>query len=415
MKLFAKYNRIIATVTVLIVLIAGIGFYLALKAVQQQQVDSDLEIQEREIKMHIAKYGALPVAMSVEDQLVQFIPVTEPYKRRHFSKSELNDLRGEEEDYRQLTFGIQSKGKMYKVIISKSMEETDDLMQTTFAITAVTILLMLISLLIINRRILKNLWHPFYKTLDGVKDFKVNSDSPIRFPVTDTKEFTEMIQTLDDSISRAKTDYLTLKTFSENASHEIQTPIAIIRSKVDMLMQDEKLTEKQSNTLSVISSSIDKLSRMNSSLLLLAKIENGQFSAKQEIWLDRSVQMKIDDFQELWQLRGISVEASLHSSIINMNAELLDILLNNLFSNATWYNKENGKIFVRVEQRIFTIANTSDEQRLDATKIFQRFYKPSPTVQNGLGLSIIKQISEAANIKIEYSYVEQLHSFKLEW
>lgn len=416
MKLFSKYNRIIVAVTIFIFLVAGCGFYFTLKYVQLEQVDSDLEIEEQEIKLHIAKYGQLPVMMSVEDQLIQFTPVGSPYPHRRFARTELNDHSGEKEDYRQLIFGVTANGKDYRVTVSKSLEETDSLIQATFAITAITIILMLGSLLVINRLVLKKLWHPFYDTLMAVRNFKVNSSAPIQFPTTNTEEFATMIETLDRSIHQAKVDYLALKTFSENASHEIQTPIAIMGSKIDMLMQDDRLTEEQSKTLTVIASSLNQLSKLNNSLLLLAKIENGQFSTTQDIKLDVKVKEKMGDFNELWQMKGIVADYSLRPATISMNPELVDILLNNLFSNATWHNTTNGKIKIRLEQNSLTIGNTSDEPGLDKRQVFQRFYKSAQTGQrNGLGLSIIRQISEAAHMSVEYGYENGLHLFRLWW
>lgn len=416
MKLFAKYNRTLISVTLLIFLVAGIGIYHTLKYAQIRQVDSDLEIEEQEIKLDIEKYHELPTTLSVDDQLIQFTAVSKPYVRRHFLTTFLKDHSGEMEDHRQLVFGIVLHGKPYMVTVSKSLEETDDLIQAAFAITGITIMLILIALLIINRIVLKNLWRPFYQTLDAVKEFKVDSEKRIQFPQTNTEEFDTMAKTLDRSIHQAKTDYLALKTFSENASHEIQTPIAIIRSKIDMLMQDAMLTEEQSRNLMTVSSSLDQLSRLNNSLLLMAKIENRQFSSTQEIWLNEKIKLKMIDFEELWHMESITIDANINPARVNMNNELADILLNNLFSNATWHNRTNGKITILLNPNSLTISNTSNKQALNPMLVFERFYKSSQVSQsNGLGLSIIKQICETAHMHIEYGYNKEVHTFRISW
>jgi signal transduction histidine kinase len=416
MKLFTKYSRSIIAVTISIFLVASIAFYFTLKYVQLQQMDSDLEIEEAEIQSYIHKFGHLPTMMRVEDQFIQFTPVSERYTQRHFQKIEVREKDGGDEDYRQLIFGVEAQGKWYKVTVSKSMEETDHLIKATFAITAITICGILISLLLINRFVLKKLWHPFYKALDVVKSFKVNKDDALQFPATSTEEFSTMISTLENATQQAKVDYVALKTFSENASHEIQTPIAIIRSKIDLLIQDEKLTEKQDTILQSVSTAIQRLSRLNSSLLLLAKIENNQYSDAERIDLKERIEKKLAAFQELWQMKNIEVHADLKQAEISMNKELADILLNNLFSNAIKHNTENGKINISLREGQLTISNTSDEPALDPSKIFQRFYKPAQSTQNnGLGLSIIRQICEAFGLVIEYQFINHLHSFTITW
>ncbi|MGB8194834.1 MAG: HAMP domain-containing sensor histidine kinase [Chitinophagaceae bacterium] len=416
MKLFTKYSRNIIAVTISIFLVASFAFYFTLKYVQLQQMDSDLEIEEEEIQLYIHKLGHLPTMMRVEDQFIQFTPVPERYTQRHFQKTEIHEKDGSDEDYRQLVFGVEAQGKWYKVTVSKSMEETDHLIKATFGITAITICCILISLLLINRFVLKKLWNPFYKALDVVKQFKVNQDDALEFPTTNTEEFSVMIRTLEDTTQQAKVDYLALKTFSENASHEIQTPIAIIRSKIDLLIQDEKLTEKQDNILQSVLSAIQRLSRLNSSLLLLARIENNQYADAERIDLQQRAEKKIAAFQELWQMKNIQVNADLRPAEISMNKELADILLNNLFSNATKHNVENGKIDISLREGRLTVSNTSDEPPLDPARIFQRFYKPTQTKQNnGLGLSIIRQICEAFGLAVEYQRINDLHSFTISW
>lgn len=416
MKLFGKYTRIILVVTISIFLVASLAFYVTLKYVQLQQIDADLEIEEEEIQLYIQKYKHLPRMMSVEDQLIHFTPASQPFRERYFTRSWLKDEQGNSEDFQQLIFGVEAEGKWYQVTVSKSLEETDHLITATFGITAVTILAILVSLLLINRLVLKRLWKPFFQTLNIVKDFKLDNSAPLSFPKTDTEEFSTMIQTLEESIGQARTDYLTLKTFSENAAHEIQTPIAIIRSKIDLLMQGEGITEHQSKTLQTVSKSIQRLSRLNTSLLLLAKIENRQYAQKETVLLKEKLEEKMESFQELWQMRAITVEADLHPAIVTMNKELVDILLNNLFSNATWHNRDGGKIIVRLRARTLEIGNLSNEAELDVQYVFQRFYKPSPAGDhNGLGLSIIKQISEASGVDIHYRYDEGLHVFEFSW
>jgi signal transduction histidine kinase len=207
-----------------------------------------------------------------------------------------------------------------------------------------------------------------------------------------------------------------LKLFSENASHEIQTPLAIIRSKLDLLIQDEGLTEKQSDLLQGAFSSVSKLSRIQQSLLLLTKIDNKQFAGNSQIIMTQEVRNKIEEFRELWANKGIVVSEEIQESEIHCNKELLEILLNNLFSNATRHNVANGLIKIKLEEREFQLSNTGPAEALDVNRLFRRFYKGNMHGDNnGLGLSIVKEICDVSSILMTYDYLDNMHCFKLEW
>lgn len=249
-----------------------------------------------------------------------------------------------------------------------------------------------------------------------MRNFKLGEIGPLVFPITTTSEFLFMNESLALATGKAKQDYLLLKEFTENASHEIQTPLSIIRSKLDLLIQEEELSQKQSELVREAYRSIKKLSRLNQSLLLLAKIENQQFEYIQLVDLKEKVKGKIEEFRELWQNNNIKANVDLKESQMQINPELLDILLNNLFSNAVNHNAIGGSISIELKNSEFTIINSSHSDALDEKKIFSRFYKTSVHNNgNGLGLSIIKQISRVSRIRLNYKYAGQLHFFSISW
>jgi len=153
-KLFAKYNRINVLATIAIFLIASVAFFFTVKFIQIEQVDDDLKIEEEEIVLYVERYGQLPKTFSVDDQMIQFIPTDTPFTRRYFNRTDLRDMKGHLEDFRQLFFGIKAGGQWYMVTVSKSLEETDDLVTSVFWITSGTILLILIASFVINRFVL---------------------------------------------------------------------------------------------------------------------------------------------------------------------------------------------------------------------------------------------------------------------
>jgi signal transduction histidine kinase len=415
MKLLTKYSRINLIATIAIFIGASTAFYFTLQYVLLNQVEEDLKIERREITSYAEQFKRLPEIIKVRDQVTTYTPVASGNDKQYFSTVDLQDLHDNDlEKFRQLSFSVQAGGQWYKVTVSKSLEETDNLIQQVLLISVSTILIILLVSFIINRVVLKKLWTPFYQSLHTVKSFRISKQQTLTFGTTEIDEFNFMNATLQTLTQQAQGDYLTLKTFSENASHEIQTPIAIIRSKLDLLIQEEGVTQKQSESLESAYNAVQRLATLNHHLLLLAKIENNQFTEITQIDLATAVEKKLEDFSELWQIEGIKIHSSITSAILKMNSDLANILLNNLVSNATKYNYPGGEIYLELTHQHLTIKNTSKEAPLVNDKIFKRFYKPSQSGDsNGLGLSIIKQICDVSGFKIRYAYEEGLHIFSI--
>jgi signal transduction histidine kinase len=239
----------------------------------------------------------------------------------------------------------------------------------------------------------------------------VDKNQAIDFPANQVDEFTFMNETVQKATNQARHDYVILKEFTENASHEMQTPLAIIRSKLDLFIQNENLSEDQSKTMQSAYLAVERLSRLNSSLLLLAKIGNNQYAETSPINFKQKLEEKIEAFHELWQSQNISVNASLTDASVTMNQELADILLNNLLSNATRHNFTGGSITIDLNPKQLRITNSSLQKDLNSPYLFSRFYKQDGKGNNGLGLSIIKQICDISGLEIQYVFENSKHSF----
>jgi signal transduction histidine kinase len=417
LKLFTKYNRINLLATIAIFLLASSAFYYLIRYVFIDQIDDYLKVEQREIQIYAEKYDRLPDPVPDRDQQIIYTVITDPFTKRYLKTLPMyNSLENKKEVYRQLIFCVRANGNWYKVIIAKSLEDTADLIRSILLITFSTILLILVASLIINRIVLKKLWKPFYDSLAAIKNFKIGRKQLVKFSPTRIDEFAFMNQTLEGTTRQAQHDYLLLKEFTENASHEMQTPLAIIRSKLDLLIQNENLSEHQSKTVQSAYNAIQKLSRLNHSLLLLAKIENRQFEETSRINLRQKIEEKLESFHELWQNEQISIFTALDDVSINMNNELTDILLNNLLSNATKHNYIGGNIRIELHGNHLQITNSSLQDRLDENRLYSRFYKRVESNENnGLGLSIIKQICDVSGFKVLYSYNDRHHSFTIEW
>lgn len=415
MRLFAKYNRVNLLATIGIFLLSSIAFYFVIRFILIEQVDNDLRIEEREIETYIKEHGILPESISVKDQKITFQVTDVLLGKKKLQTVNASDA-ADNDSYRMLQFGVAANNHKYVVTVAKSLETTDDLFQSILFISLCTILLILAASFIMNRVLMKRLWRPFYASLALIKDFRVDKKQQLTFPPVKIDEFSAMNHTLEMTTSQAQQEYSLLKEFTENASHEMQTPLAIIRSKLDLLIQDEHLSEEQSKTMQSAYGAIEKLSRLNQSLLLLAKIENNQYGEVTMIDLKEKIREKLESFHELWQNQHITISSSLERTTVKLNAELADILLNNLLSNATRHNFSNGFIRISLQAKQLEITNSSLEKELDTQKMFARFFRShEKNHYTGLGLSIIRQICDVSGFEMTYGFSPGEHRFSISW
>lgn len=274
----------------------------------------------------------------------------------------------------------------------------------------------LLLLFLFQRRISKKLWKPFYDTLSKAKSFEVNDGKALELQKQEIFEFNELNTELVKMTDKISRDYKNLKEFTENASHEIQTPLAMINSRVESLIQEKDFKRHQMGWIQDIHESTLRLSKLNHALLLLSKIDNGQFYEQEEIEIGKLVVSKLTAFDEIFNLKDLHVEYHKSSDLtLMMNQTLADILVTNLINNAIKHNFNGGKIHVNVSGDHLTIKNTGEPLTVDPKTLFERFKKQNHASGSlGLGLAIVKKIAELYNMKVNYSYAGEYHSMTIE-
>ena len=235
-------------------------------------------------------------------------------------------------------------------------------------------------------------------------------DAGITFDNTEITEFKTLNTVLDSMTKKMSADYMSLKEFTENASHELQTPLAVMQSKIELLIQSENLTPDQLSNISAVYESVNKLSKLNQALLLLTKIENRQYAETAEIALNTLVQQKLELFKEWLEYRKLFVEIDLHPLDIWANPILADILITNLLSNAIKHNLDNGKLHIELHDKHLLIMNSGVPVTGDTTDFLSRFKKANQASDSlGLGLAIVKEICAMYGYTIEYTYEDNVH------
>lgn len=269
-----------------------------------------------------------------------------------------------------------------------------------------------LSLILMMRIISKRLWIPFDDTLKHIERFTLEGEQLPHFMESDVREFVRLNTALTSLMENNLKSYKLQKQFSENASHELQTPLAVFQSKLDILLQQPDLTEGQADIVQSLYVVSNRLSRLNKNLLLLAKIENKQYKQTEQVDLQEVLEGILLLLETLTE--GITVHKDLDNAalLLQANKLLLESLINNLIINAVRHNVPDGDIFIQVKERQLIVSNTSLEGKLDDRFLFHRFYRPSEKVKgNGLGLAIVKAICDFHGWKIRYGYNSGRHDF----
>ncbi|WP_315343585.1 HAMP domain-containing sensor histidine kinase [Hoylesella oralis] len=275
---------------------------------------------------------------------------------------------------------------------------------------------MLAAIFLVMQFVPCRLWRPFHQTLNSIKDFKVEEGAVWLSENTGVREFSQLNATLNLIMHTSVRSYQVQKEFTENASHELQTPLAIVQNKIDNLLQDEHLTEHQAREMQEMYRELRHMSNLSRSLLLLSKIENNQFRMADNVNLCRKINDILPRLESLAGSLPIATDYRQSNLTLVCNDTLLESLITNLVVNAVRHNRAGGNIIISVADKRLTVANTSDERPLDAEHIFSRFYRTQSNQKgNGLGLAIVKSICNYHHWQEGYHYKDGLHVFTVDF
>ena len=417
MKLLNKTSRYYILYTIPVVLLSAIFIYFFLLNEIGESNQSILLTRVKVIESYIEKGNATVLNVFEINNEVYIKEIDKNRIIPETVKDTLmySDIEKEYISNKMVEVNKIINGKNYLIKVWKSTIEFDELMEVVFVVFLVLLLLLLLITAYINLKISKLIWEPFRNTLEYIKNFSVHSTDFKKLESNDITEFSELNSSINGMTSKMITDYKNQKKFAENASHEFQTPLAIIKGKIDLLLQENTLNEKTMQLLVSIEEAASRLSRINKSLLLLSKIENQHFGKGDTVALLPLIE-KIKKLNEDFILdKNLDfVCETIEELDFKINSELCFILINNLIQNAIRHNVINGKITISVKDKTLRIANTGEDEVLNDAVIFERFEKKSANVNSiGLGLAIVKEIAEANSILVAYKYENNRHVFSL--
>lgn len=400
-----------------LLIIAGYFSYSLIRMELRDGADEALE-KEKINAIQLIHSFKKPHNVNLSFDSLSTIRVTVAGKGEVFTDTSIYDKEEKEYvPYRFLRSHYSYNNNHYLITVSKTTIEEDELLEGIFSSFGIIVGLLVIAFFLVNWLLSKTLWKPFHKTLSKLNTYDIKKHELHTFESANTREFNQLNSALNKMTEKIHSDFLQQKEFTENASHEMQTPLAIAKANLSLLMQSPNLKEEEMNQLQAMENTLKKLSALNKSLLLLTKIENNQFHEQVAIHLNEATNKALENYADLIQAKNIQVETTFESNLtFEMDPALVDILLSNLFQNAIRHNQEGGKIIVTTKKNTLSISNSGEPLTVSENDLFVRFKKNDASKDSlGLGLSIVKSIVDLYGFEIHYEYTNTLHTFTLKF
>lgn len=420
MKLFHLVLWRISLALIVVLTVWAGFFYMAVVEEVNDEVDDTLEDYSEGLIIRALSGEDMPTASNGSNNQYYLYEVSESCAASHPQITYRDEMvfiteKSETEPARVLItiFRTEDERYMELVVYTPTIEKLDLLRAILGWIIFLYVLLLLI-ILSINIWVFRKNMKPLYVLLKWLDTSQLGKKNEPLENTTKITEFRKLNAATMAFAERGEKLFEQQKTFIGNASHEMQTPLAICRNRLEMLMEDETLTEHQLNELIKTHQTLENLTRMNRSLLLLCKIENGQFVDTRSVCLNDILAHYLDDYKEVYAYRNITVTVTTDSSFcVEMNDSLVSVLVTNLLKNSFVHNIDGGFIYIKITANTFEISNIG-EKPLDRERIFERFYQGQKKEgSTGLGLALVDSICKANHLKIDYTYVENRHIFTI--
>lgn len=419
MKLLDKTVRNLLGYAIVVLLISIPVFYFIIEQLYYKDVDDALRLKKEELvlrtrRIHNERDLRLWLGMDLEVRLYP-LPSAGVVRDTIYPKIYFDTLVREMEPYRELRTSLTIHQKTYLATIRRSLVESEDLIVGIAEAQAVLLILLFGGWIIINRQTSLSIWLPFERIIDWLKHYEMGKDPNYGIPSSGISEFDTLNAVVGDLIHKNHGIFIQQKNFIENASHEMQTPVAILQSKLDLLVGSEGLTEEQARYLQSMYEAIERLNHLNKSLLLLSQIENHQFEDVSAVSVNSLLKKILEHLEEAISAKGVTVNKAMEKDKVVMgNGMLMEICISNLLSNAVNHAVDRGMIEIILNQDRLLVRNSGKPLPFSEGILFTRFGKDKRSKYGvGLGLAIVKQICDMMGFDLEYRYQEDKHEFMI--
>lgn len=425
MKLLNQSLTYLSVSVLAIITIWAVVFYFNMFNEIKSSIDEGLENYKRLIIQNVQKDATLLSKDYFDESFFSIkkiarekgLAIKDTYLDTTLYMQDADDEEPEPEPVRMLITAFEFKSEFYELKVANSLVEEDDLIKELLYDTVWLYIGLMVGMVVINNFVLKKLWKPFYDLVLHLKQFRLGNDQTLPQVQTKTKEFTDLQTAVNMLLKHTQEVYEQQKQFIGNASHELQTPLAIATNKLELLIESENLQSDQAADIAAVMNIIERLVRLNKSLLLLTKIENKQFLDNVTVLMHKVVHQNVVELNEMASFKKVALTVNEKAALaVEMDDSLAHVVISNLMRNAVFHTESGGKVLVEITQNAIKISNTANDKSLDEQLLFTRFYKPNTQSKGtGLGLAIVKAVSDLYGFKVSYSYDGSSHSFEVEF
>lgn len=406
MKLLTKTSLNFISASVIFFLVGSMVMYFSVRNIIAKDLQNRLLQQQNEF-IYTAQQNKVTDLVS---ELV-FVHTTENKQLYSFSDTVL--IANEKYMlYRKLAFSYSQNEQDYKVSILLSQSESDKLIMKIVIMNVGFAMLFFLIMFFVNRRSVRNALTVFYSTIRKLEDFEVNQTTTLSLDTAEIEEVKKLNQVFEKMSAQIRQDFISQKEYTENISHELQTPLAIISSKADELMQADNLSKDQMEQLALLLETTNRLSKINQALIFLTKIDNRFYTEGSTFAINDLLKEKLTMFGELIADKNIVLKLDvLDTTHVYMDKYLADTLLVNLIKNSLVHNKQGGELIVELASNRLSISNSGNPLTFAESDIFKRFTRSEHNKKSlGIGLSVVQSICELYGFDLQYSY-DGMHNF----
>ena len=412
MKLLTKTNKVYLIFLLFLSPIMIAVDYWLIRHYVYREVNEVLEHESDRIKYHLETANELPRSSYIYETMP--VKGTDALINRYRDTLIFDAYTNKSIPYRRYDFIVKVGEEDLKITLKHVLLEVNVLVRWLFAGTAFILLLMVLGLFFMNHEISKWAWKPFYRNLSILKDYDITKKNAVELEDSGINEFEALNEVISALMKQVEKDFQNLKEFNENISHEMQTPLAIIRNKMVLLLESQKLDNREMQWVQAAYQEANKLSKIGKSLTLISRIENLEFTRFDSIDVRSTIDNIISNMEEIIQFKRLEMNVRLDPVKMECDPILVNILFTNLIKNAIQHNRDGGYIHMELEEGKFLIENTGEILEKETSQLFKRFQKGNITTDAlGLGLAINQKICELYGFQLDYEHHEGVHKFAL--
>ena len=400
---------------VLLSIWGGLFYYTVINEVMDETDDALANYRD----IIVGKALADPTILDATDNIIHsysFRRLTDEeaadYRTRFYDSTMFIETEGEFEPVRVMkSCFLATDMHHYELELRLSTLERDDLIQRILYYLLALYAVLLCCILFSTRLILQSIFRPIHLLLKWLDSVALGQPAPYLDKDVRIREFRMLNRAAIEMHERVEQTYQEQKQFIENASHELQTPLAVIRGKLELLTEQENLNEEEMKIVDNMYGCVTRAVNLNKSLLLLSRIQNEQYTETTLVDMNaytKEIMMFLPDLYEEKQLHyTLNEQGECH---VEMNKDLAQVLLNNLIKNAFVHTPEQGHIDINILPTSVEVINDGTEP-LDESEMYKRFYKGNTRHKGstGLGLPIVKSICGLYGFELQYSYDGKHH------